>query len=262
MSDNEILDPATGELDKSLWDWEEVERQLISPDSQVVCAALHTVWKYGGSAPPLLLAVQKCLDHPDIEVRYRACSAIESAGSDANAALPRLIELVEKDPSQKIRHAACSALAIDQRQARLVLPVIREALKSDDGGMRECALLALRDLGPAAGEAVPEIIQSLSDNWSAGGWNPDDNSRAATEALQRVGVIAVPAIIEELSRKNSNAPTYLLLIVLGELGSEAIEALPTLKRLRWTTMNRELRGDIKEAIRAISRKKEDSRMRR
>ena len=135
---------------------------------------------------------------------------------------------------------------------------LAKALKSSDWSVRTQAIADLRDKGPAAVEALPALIHALSDKhrlvrlWATetlGGLGPaaqtsageltrflekesDPGVRAAAaKALAQIeGPHGIPALIRALGDKDLGVRRSAA-FSLGEMGSAAQEAIPTLIRV-------------------------------
>lgn len=119
-----------------------------------------------------------------------------------------------KDHSQLVRVHAASCVRKIDRGNKDVFGVLSESLKAKNVVVRLVALDAIRDFGRAAKSALPSIIMNLED--------PQTQLSAV--------------------------------IVLEQIGTDAQEALPILRKLRREVKDEYLRDCIRDAVEAISRK--------
>ncbi len=96
----------------------------------------------------------------------------------------------------------------------------RKDLVSLDPETRLQAARTLGDLGPAAAEAIPQLIERLNDHGSG-------VAREASRALASIGTAAIPALIEAL-REEDDTARWWAASAIEELGPEARDAVPAL----------------------------------
>jgi HEAT repeat protein len=106
-----------------------------------------------------------------------ACVVLGRIGSDADSAVPHLIEVLETSKSSAARSQAIEAPGKVAREAEKAVPAPIRAL--DEDSLRLKALGALRDFGPAAIRAIPAIEGLL-------GSGDPIIERLAREAIARI----------------------------------------------------------------------------
>jgi HEAT repeat protein len=175
--------------------------------------------------PKASFAVTPLLDalkDPDADLRFEVTCALAGIESDEPSIVPAMQRLLgDSDP----RVRAMAAVVLVKREkadAELVLPHLCTGL-----GLTEPAIIldwtieGLRLLGPRAAPAVPNLValfdNDLRVNYLAG------------HALAKIGAAAVPALIETLEADNPKVRNSVLLC-LGEMGPEAVEALPVIRQ--------------------------------
>jgi HEAT repeat protein len=181
-------------------------------------------------------ALARALAHEDARVRREAAEDLGSLGALAAAAVPELVQLVEKDPDPLTRVAAAWAVAgIDPKNERALAALVA-ALKTRAANVRKRAAEALGDLGPGAGSVVGALVQTMKD--------PDPLVRwAAIDALGQIGPAAraaVPPLVEALQEGNTRGAAV---DALGLIGPGAQAAIPALEEVlqgddgavRWAT---------------------------
>ncbi|MBC8235964.1 HEAT repeat domain-containing protein, partial [bacterium] len=171
----------------------------------------------------------------DVSARLQAAEALGEIGSTAQDAVPALIEVLRdegynylfksfqaeaarrkaawalgqigesaktvlvtalKSESDLIRVGAAYALyQIDESKLSMVMPVLIEGL-NDDEDVASDAAWALGEIGAAAKDATPTLIEALK--------NPSPNvRRSATSALSAIGTSAVPSLTQTLEKEDS-----------------------------------------------------------
>lgn len=194
----------------------EVLRLLSDPAPEVRAEALDLLVEH--PAPEAVPQLISRLTDADDTVRSLAAEALEQLGRGAAPAIPALVRLSE-DPSRLVRGSAIEALgAIGTPEAMSALnrllggpdaglrahaaevlpcfgsaavPPLTRALDDGDAQVRRSAALALGEIGPAAGLAVPRLSELAGEGRSwlsrlAGGWFGDPVRNAAAEALRRI----------------------------------------------------------------------------
>ena len=108
----------------------------------------------------------------------------------------RLEPLLEdlRSPDDSVRWRAVLALGAIGSGNRPALMALLEAIGDDDEGVRRAAVSALGRLGSSAREAVPALVSTLKD---------DSLREIAAESLVRIGLPAVPALLEAMQRGTS-----------------------------------------------------------
>lgn len=112
-------------------------------------------------------------------------------------AVPDLIEAMQ-DEDPLIHSSAIDALA---RIGENAVPALVEALTQDDKRLRLGATLALAGMGEAARDAIPALIDLLSEMEPMVHDQDGDYYHPAGIALAEIGEPAVPALIQALSSK-------------------------------------------------------------
>jgi HEAT repeat protein len=162
--------------------------------------------------------------------RALALAALSPAGPDGKApaldkeARAALLDAV-KDDDARTRLLALAALSrFSPDDARPHVRELARALK-DGEESRLIALAALYRLGPAAEDAVPELLDALLDGKTF------EPPLVAAAALGRVGKPAVKPLLGLLDGKGKSSATVGVLAV-AQIGKEAAEAAPALRALR------------------------------
>ena len=119
--------------------------------------AARSLGKIGPAAKPAAEALVALVADPDQHVRRQAIGAIRAIHPGPQVTLPLFIKLLEdSDPGIRMRVLG----AVSEHGAEAV-PALIEALKNDKAAYWTC--LILRDIGPAAKDAVPGLSEKLKD---------------------------------------------------------------------------------------------------
>ncbi len=175
----------------------------------------------GPDAVPALIAG---LNDPGDGPRWTAAEALGRIGPEARAAVSGLTRMSTSARATD-RVVAATALWRISRDGR-VIPVLVEAARPAEGrglGDRYAALDVLGEIGPAAGEAVPALIDQLAAE-------SETNAYKVAEALGRIGPTAGAAIapLERISAHSEDeslrtaADLALWRITRGEKGLAAL----------------------------------------
>jgi len=177
------------------------------PDWRVAAGAAAALGQLGDAraVEPLVAALQ----HPHVNVEQAVVAALEQLG-DPRAVEPLVAAL--QDRGVPIRQAAAGALG-QLGDARAVEPLVL-ALQDADEGVRQAAAGALGQLGDA--RAVEPLVVAAARG-----------SRAAAEALRRLGPAAVEPLLERLKDQNrDNDARQHAAAALGQIGdARAVEPL-------------------------------------
>lgn len=212
---------------------------LADADVQVRRAAAASLADRGEAALPANKALQALLTDPD--VRLVAARALRAIGPKASGAADAIAVMFD-DQDAFVRMTATMALGGLGEQS---IEGLRRALRDIDPQVVRIAGQSIRDLGPAAAPAVPDIIPLI-------GHEIDAIRRAAFAAVEGIGPGAAPALdalIKEFLRQEGR--NEYIARAIGAIGPDAKAAVPVLEQERdgiyWTVaMNGALfriRGD-------------------
>lgn len=221
--------------------------QLSSDDRSEARSALDQLVDLGEAAAPAVPALIDLLKSPDIQVAVYAARTLESIGPPAEPAAEALLGAVF-DEHTAVRRAAIEALrAIDpdpeklepvlerillEGEASVIIPAletfaelgeravprVRELLKRPD--LAYWGVVLAGDIGPAAADAVPELIPLLNA--------PAHELRIKVLiALGEIGpksAAAVPAIVQRLESDEIMGARYAAAFALGNIGAKTEDA--------------------------------------
>jgi HEAT repeat protein len=153
-----------------------------------------------------------------------AMSVLGEFGPEAKGAVPFLIERFVKLGC--VHYTGTGSFGFDQSVKMALVqiggpsvPALLEILNGPDEAMRVCAAEALGEIGPAARDAVPRLIQTVE--------RPDDSRdgdilwRHAIDALGKIGPdakAAVPTLMDLLGPEGDRADVGIV-VALDRLGS-------------------------------------------
>jgi HEAT repeat protein len=215
---------------------------LHDPDGNVRWTTAEALGRIGGDAEAAVPTLAEALRDPAL--RTMAADALGGIGPAARGAVPLLHDAL-KDTDTAYRWTAAVALTrIDSKSAKVALPLLIEKLKSSDGRARWDAMMFVSPMGldareaapavlqmvkdgdgvaatvlasiagPDAVEAVPLLVQVLSEDWDT------------SDSIAQVGPAAVPELVKALKKKEGNHA--LIVKALGLIAPKAKELIPTL----------------------------------
>ena len=127
-------------------------------------------------------------------------------------------------PENSTRRTAFRELdTLEGPSKKKYLWIVKNTLSDADLGNRMLAAESLKRMGPAAVEAVPDLIQILDEE-------NDPLRPAAVTALSAIGSGAVPALVAALDRQGPAVRSGAA-DTLGNIGAGATEAIPALINL-------------------------------
>ncbi len=169
---------------------------------------------------PAVTAAMKDLGSPDEAVREAAAETLGTKGPGAAPALSALSKALA-DKSQMVRAHAAHAIGNIGEAAKDAGPALAKLVADPDPKVRRAALNALRRIKPDRNKTLPIISQALTA--------ADPATRAhALHSVAEMGEAALPALIHALQHPEGK---YWALLVLGELGPKAKDAVPGMTKL-------------------------------
>lgn len=205
--------------------------------------ALGNIGPAATAAVPLLI---QALDEEEAGVSHNALVALGQIGPAASPALPRIRERFERSDGWVRLAAAIALWRIQSSHLQSTLPVLIEALQPHAEDMSYIACTVLGEMGPSAASAAPRLIQIATD--------ANHHARiAAALALAKVdpnrALVTLPYLLDLLRDEHGlSRPTAAS--ALGELGSNAKEAVPLLMAVR-DSLDPALRDAASEALKRI-----------
>ncbi|HJT78735.1 MAG TPA: HEAT repeat domain-containing protein, partial [Gemmataceae bacterium] len=219
---------------------------LHDKDPLVRRQAAETLRRFGSAKEVVVPALVEALKDKDrrtspntSSVAEIAANSLEYLGADAKAAVPALLKMVRADEPElrgSAVRAAGGIAAQDKEVAATVLPVILRLLKDKERPVnRVLALETLRQMGPMAKRAIPELRNALKAK------------DVADEALARQIRSEVLNTLEQLGPAAESAGPDLIVLLadptrdpaerlraanaLGSLGPAAKSAVPALTKV-------------------------------
>jgi HEAT repeat protein len=204
--------------------------------------------------PPALTAavvpdLTPSLRSGNAKVRSNAAWILGEFKADARGAIPELLRVLNEPldptveavigPSMNLDPASAAARALGRSEpgsaeARAVIAGLMEAARSGPISRRGWVAVALGEFGPAAEEAVPVLIQVMSDA------TPVDSFERAASAAKALGKIApntpsaekaIAALLPVLDSKTSLARASAI-EALRAFGPKAAAAIPRIRAMK------------------------------
>lgn len=146
------------------------------------------------------------------EARSLIIKSIVLIGPQTPEAVPILIEAIKKS---ELSEAAAATLV---KTGQPAVPALIKAAGDDSGGVRNLIVKSIVHIGPKTPDAIPILIEAVK--------NPE-LSEAAVSLLVKTGQPAVPALLEAVKDKDSQARTLMIKSIVL-IGPKTTEALPIL----------------------------------
>lgn len=172
----------------------DLQHGATDPDALVRCRCLQTLGQIGGDEVVLILT--KSLKDSDLDVRRVSVLGLAKLGPKARSASLSLARLVVRDSDPNLRRLAADALGRVGSLAIEAVPTLIQGLTDRELMVRQSCFRAIQRVGP---ESIPVLTHALE--------NPNDAIRiAAANSLKDFGPIAKGAS-EPLHRllEHSNA---------------------------------------------------------
>lgn len=223
--------------------------QLGAADAAARLLAIDQLGARGVNAAAAVAPLTSLLKDASADVRAHAAKSLGEIGEQARSAAPALLSLL-KDDNPTVRRQAVKALGAIRPGPKVMIPLFVQLMKDSDPGVQMRILSAvseagqsavpgligalkddevaywacvvLRQIGPAAKEAVPALAEKLKDS------RPDIRIQAilALGAMDDAARTAVPQIAAALGDEHTrNAATF----VLGQLGNIPADAEQTIR---------------------------------
>ncbi|HET6571986.1 MAG TPA: HEAT repeat domain-containing protein [Fimbriiglobus sp.] len=133
---------------------------LSDGDEAVRTSALHALMLLGPMCSSQVPALVEALRDDLPATRAAAAQDLAQFGAEARATVPVLITACLHDPELAVRVQAGAALWRIGRTRLPALPALIDGLRSGDPYLCWTAADCLGDMGPAAAEAVPELLDA------------------------------------------------------------------------------------------------------
>jgi HEAT repeat protein len=179
-----------------------------------VCELLAAMGSDAAAAVPALVEE---VNGGETGVTIRAAIALWSITKDAKLVLPCLERLLDSHDEE-----VCDAIATIGRPATpLLAPLIAKISCTDDWDFQWAATDAVGALAENNADALPALLSALSHD------SPIVRG-SAVRGLARVGLPAVPALIERLACREGSLAEWAA-ETLGQIGTVAADAAPALR---------------------------------
>jgi HEAT repeat protein len=210
---------------------------LTTDDSAEVRAqALVVLGRIGRGAKSAVPSMIRALTDEDSKVRLSAAACLEALGPAAAEAVPALLERL-KDKDLAVRGQVICTLGATKVKEKEVVQALTGCLAIDQPlFIRGCAASALADLGNAAKEAIPKLIEALETKIV----KPEEENKRrlcsfAAFALGEIGPAAkaaVPNLVKLAANPQCDSVVRPNCVeALGKIGPAAAAAIPTLEKI-------------------------------
>lgn len=136
---------------------------LNDPDPHVRTVAAASLPKVDAPADAAVPALTKLMDR---DLNVRVARALSEYGPDAAPALPALMKILsDKKLDSELRWNAARTIGKMHEKGAPAIPVLIEALRDETPTVREHAAEHLGDIGPDAREAADDLMAVLSDSY-------------------------------------------------------------------------------------------------
>lgn len=209
-------------------DVETAVQNLYNEDPEARRGAVNTITEMG---PQAKAAVPKLIEilqtDPSMSTRGEAAKALGNIGAPAKSAVPALIVFLKGQEGGYERCYAATALGDIKELPETAVPVLNDTLsnKGEDPTVRQLAARSLGNFGAAATKTVPQLVDAAKTG-------PKELRDAACDALQTIpaGPSDLPSLVELL-----NDEVDLVRIAasrsIGLAGPEGLAAVPALVKL-------------------------------
>jgi HEAT repeat protein len=184
---------------------------LKSADEPARVQAIDELGARRAAAAEAVQPLSEMLNDGSAKVRAHAASALGQIGAAAKPAVPALVELL-KDPDATVRRQAVKAVMSIRPGPQVMVPLCIKLMEDSDPGVRMRILNAISDAGP---QAVPGLIAAL-DNERAAYW--------ACLVLRDMGPAAkdaVPALAAKLEDRQPDVRREAILALAAMEGAAA-----------------------------------------
>jgi esterase/lipase superfamily enzyme/HEAT repeat protein len=177
---------------------------------------------------PAVPELSSALSHENEEVSYQAAHCLRQMGPRAGSSLPKLIALIEDSTlSDDGRETAIWVVESIGPSAKDAAEPLARLFRNDESDtLLEASARALAALGPAAGAAVPGLIEVVRDDDLT-----DETRIAVAEALASIAADSRDALQILLTLLHQTEDPFLLgglSDAIGRFGPRAVDAVPRL----------------------------------
>ena len=167
-------------------------KDLGHRDYGIQTEARNALVKLGAVSRPALLETAR--DTSSTLASHALATLAKMGPEVAGDALPLMIKALE-DRDWVRRQSAVHAIGQMGKAARAAVPALAKALSDISGHVGEGAARILGELGPDAKEAIPALISCMKNGARV---------RTASEALGKIGPVAIPPLTKALEDENRN----------------------------------------------------------
>jgi len=126
-------------------------------------AAISALGKLRSDEKLIIFTVKKCLNDEEASIRRSAASTLAQFASTASSVVYDLADRVINDKDVIVQELCCHALAEMGSEAQPALPALVQHLQHGNKGQRIAACRTIAKIGVKADMAKPALIQALED---------------------------------------------------------------------------------------------------
>jgi HEAT repeat protein len=197
----------------------ELVRELQSTDDAARIRAIGELAGHRERAAAAVAPLAQLLKDKSAEVRAHAAHALGEIGAPARSVVPALVEAI-KDDDASVRRQVIGAMMSIRPGPEVVVPLLAQLLEESDPATQVRILHSMVERGPAA---VPGAIEALKND-KAAYW-----ACLVLRDLGPVGKDAIPALVNRLSDPRPGVRREVAL-ALASMESAAAQAVPQLAK--------------------------------
>ena len=133
-------------------------------DKVVRQAAISALSKLRSDEKLIIYTLKKCLHDKEVDIRRIAASTLAQFASTASNTVYDLADRVINDTDAMVQELCCDALAAMGSDAQPALPALVQHLQHGNNGQRIAACRTISKIGINADMAKPALIQALQDS--------------------------------------------------------------------------------------------------
>jgi HEAT repeat protein len=203
--------------EKVLADLLQAVKQKDNADARL--QAIVALANFGPKAEPALPDLLGALQDKNEDLRLNAAITLAKIGMPAVKPVAQLLE----SPDDNTKFYAIWTIGWIGPDAKATVPTIINLMTDKNEAIRRKAAFALGRLAGDPDKTISVLVEAFKDE-------SDEVRQAAGDALSKFGKTAVAPLIELLKSDNPKAK-HQASVSLGEIGSEAKDAVPFLKAL-------------------------------
>ncbi|MGB0597490.1 MAG: HEAT repeat domain-containing protein [Rubripirellula sp.] len=222
----------------------DVAALLNDGDDQTRAMSAWAIGEIGSAPTDVADQLLELLADPNAEIVLASLTSLHKIGADASDGAAKVGSLLNHADAA-IRCAAVTCLATIESDTTKSVPLLIQSLEDRDWKVRRDAAAGLGEIGsPAATPAVPVLLRMSQND------EDRDAARGALRSIDDAGPEAVPLLLEALKSEDRGRRFYSAYL-LGKVGADARDALPTLAQLRDASDSDRFKEMVDRTIKSI-----------